>query len=120
VHEVGLLGESLASDFLIAKSYKILYRNYSMPRWGEIDIIALDKDEIVFVEVKTRTNNNYGDPLDAITPHKIKSLKRTINYFLTHEGREYLDRPYRIDAISILVDAKNKTIISKDQVSMLS
>ena len=79
-----------------------------MPRWGEIDIIALDKNEIVFIEVKTRTNNNYGDPLDAITHYKIKSLQRTINYFLTHEGREFLDSPYRVDAISIVVDSKTR------------
>ncbi len=89
-----------------------------MPRWGEIDIIALDKNEIVFVEVKTRTNNNYGDPLDAITPYKIKSLKRTINYFLTHEGRGFLDMAYRIDAISVLVDAKNNSLVKLDQFSL--
>lgn len=118
MRDVGFLGESFASDFLISKSYKILYRNYSMPRWGEIDIIALDKNELVFVEVKTRTNNNYGDPLDAITPYKIKSLKRTINYFLTHEGREFLDIAFRMDAISVLVDTKTNSLFKIDQVSL--
>lgn len=89
-----------------------------MPRWGEIDIITLDNDELVFVEVKTRTNNNYGDPLDAITHYKIKSLNRTINYFLTHEGRGFLDKAYRIDAISVVIDSKNKTLIKIDHVSL--
>lgn len=89
-----------------------------MPRWGEIDIIALDKNELVFIEVKARTNNNYGDPLDAITPCKIKSLKRTINYFLTHEGREFLDFPYRIDAISITLDFKTNKLLTIDQLSV--
>ena len=90
-----------------------------MPRWGEIDIIALDKNEIVFVEVKTRTNNNYGDPLDAITPYKIKSLKRTINYFLTHEGRGFLDMAYRIDAISVLIDVKTNKLVKISQLAIV-
>jgi len=118
VGDIGPLGESFACDFLISKSYKILYRNYSMPRWGELDIIALDKEELVFIEVKSRTNNNYGDPLDAITQYKLKALRRTINYFLTHEGREFLDRPYRIDAVSIVIDLNNKSLVAIDQVSL--
>ena len=89
-----------------------------MPRWGEIDIIALDKDEIVFVEVKSRTNSNYGDPLDAITPHKLKSLRRTINYFLTHEGSEYFESPQRIDVISVLIDPVTSKLESIEQVSI--
>lgn len=85
-----------------------------MPRWGELDIIAIDGNELVFVEVKTRTNHNYGDPFDAITPHKIKSLKRTINYFLTHQGNNFLDSPYRIDVISIVLDQSGKSAKSID------
>lgn len=104
MHEIGKLGETFACDFLISKSYKILNRNYSMPRWGEIDIIAIDKDELVFVEVKTRTSAKYGDPFDAITPFKLKALKLTINYFLTHEGRDYLDFQKRIDVIGVYLD----------------
>ena len=81
-----------------------------MPRWGEIDIIAIDGNEIVFVEVKTRTSDRFGDPLEAITPHKLKALRRTINYFLTHEGREYLDCPQRIDVIGIELDRASKKL----------
>ena len=54
-HEIGKLGEDLACRYLQNQGYKILERNFEA-RQGEIDIIALDKSEIIFIEVKTRSN----------------------------------------------------------------
>ena len=66
---VGKTGEEIAEIYLIKNGYKILERNFSC-RQGEIDIIARDIKEIVFVEVKTRTNKKYGEPIDSITYYK--------------------------------------------------
>ena len=54
----GKYGEELAAEFLIKSGYKIIDKNYKFSRYGEIDIIALEKDTLCFIEVKTRTNNN--------------------------------------------------------------
>ena len=59
--EIGKLGEEIATQYLRNKGYKILDRNF-MCRQGEIDIVAHTKKELVFVEVKTRTNLSYGRP----------------------------------------------------------
>jgi len=99
--QLGRYGELIASKYLEKKGYKILFLNYSKQRWGEIDIIAIDKEEIVFVEVKTRKTNRYGSALESINPYKLKSLRNSINYFLKAEGRHYRNFPMRIDAIGI-------------------
>ena len=115
MNPIGIYGEELAHKYLVSRSYKILFRNYAKPRWGEIDVIALDGDEIVFVEVKTRTQRGFGGPLASITPHKLNSLNQSINYFLTHEGIIYIDYPKRIDVIAIIIDKNTKKIDSLEQ-----
>lgn len=96
--KVGFKGEELASRYLISKGYKILQRNFSK-RYGEIDIVAIDNNTLVFIEVKTRTSDDFGNPLEAITPWKLQSLIKTAQYYkLTHRN---LPDPLRIDAIGI-------------------
>ena len=68
--EIGKKGEILAKDFLIAKNYTILFMNWRN-KHSEIDIIAQDGKMIVFVEVKSRKNNQYGNPEEFVTKHKI-------------------------------------------------
>ena len=58
-HNLGQTGEDIAEIYLVKKGYKIIERNFSC-RQGEIDIIAKYKEEVVFIEVKTRTNKRYG------------------------------------------------------------
>jgi|SRR3989344_2563498 len=70
------LGEKLAGEFLEKQGYKIIERNFRKG-YGEIDIIALDKKTLVFVEIKTKTSNAFGTPFEAITPFKIKALERS-------------------------------------------
>ncbi|OGH21590.1 MAG: hypothetical protein A3F31_01400 [Candidatus Levybacteria bacterium RIFCSPHIGHO2_12_FULL_38_12] len=103
----GKNGEDAACIFLLEKGYKILERNFQK-RYGEIDIVALDKSNknepaLVFVEVKTRTSLEFGNPLEAITPWKLKSVVKTVDYYiLTHKNVPDL---LRIDAIAVYLNS---------------
>lgn len=80
-HVIGKIGEELATKYLQENDYIILARNFSC-RQGEIDIIAKLKNEIVFVEVKTRTNCKYGKPAEAVNSIKQKHIRKTAEYFM--------------------------------------
>ena len=80
-HEIGKIGEDLASKYLEAAGYIIIERNF-LARQGEIDIIAKDKKELVFIEVKTRTSDIYGKPVEAVNTQKEKDRLNTIKYYL--------------------------------------
>lgn len=97
----GKLGEETAEKFLQGKGYKVLTKNFRS-RFGEIDIIAQDKDTLVFVEVKTRWNKAYGYPQEAVTPRKIRSIIKTSEYFKVL----YPKTPnlMRIDVVAIEID----------------
>lgn len=97
-HITGKDGEEIASKYLLQNGYKILKRNF-YTKQGEIDIIAKEKYEYVFIEVKTRKNREYGEPIDAIDKNKIKHLKKAINYYLYKNRLE--DKFIRIDIIEI-------------------
>ena len=102
-HNTGKKGEDLATKYLEQKGYTILERNFNCNQ-GEIDIIALDNEEIVFIEVKTRTNTNYGLASEAVNRQKKEHLKRTIKYYIHTRNLE--NEYIRIDVIEIYV--KNK------------
>ncbi len=72
----GQLGEDYAVGLLEAKGYRILARNFHS-RWGEIDIIALQGEYLIFAEVKTRRPGAMGDPFSAVTPAKRQKLMKT-------------------------------------------
>lgn len=94
----GNQGEYLACGYLKKQGYKILERNYRI-RGGEIDIIAQDKEYLVFVEVKTRLSHDYGLPVESITPWKIKFLLKTAQFYLQKIG--WGDGPYRLDFVGV-------------------
>ena len=97
-HEIGKIGEDLATKYLENLGYSIIERNF-VAKQGEIDIIAKDKKEIVFIEVKTRTNNLYGEPVEAVNEPKQKHLVNTANYYLysRHLKNEFV----RLDVIEV-------------------
>lgn len=78
----GALGEKLAAEYLRKQHYKILYKNYKN-KLGEIDIIARDGDEIVFVEVKTRSADPYLSGQYAVNQRKQFHIMRTASYYLS-------------------------------------
>lgn len=101
----GIEGENLAVSFLRKKGYKIIERNFHA-KGGEIDIIAQDEDALVFVEVKARSTEEYGSPLEAITYRKMKSLIRTAQFYKIKNPN--LPEAMRIDAVAITLDSGNK------------
>lgn len=104
--KVGKFGEDEAVKYLEQKGYKILDRNFSCKR-GEIDIIALDKDEIVFIEIKARISLKYGLPSEAVTKNKLKHIYKTAEYYLY--TRNLLNENTRIDMIEVYI--KNNQVI---------
>lgn len=107
-HITGKEGEEIATEYLSQNGYKILNRNFNTKQ-GEIDIIAKEKEEYVFIEVKTRRNKEYGEPIDAIDKNKIKHLKKAIKYYLYINKLE--NKFIRIDVIEIKY-IKNKICIN--------
>lgn len=105
--EIGNFGEDVATNFLKEKGYKILEKNFSCKQ-GEIDIIAKDKKEIVFVEVKTRTNTNYGYPAEAVNVAKQKHIYNSAKYYI-HINNLY-NEFIRFDIIEIYFIKKNYKI----------
>lgn len=95
----GVVGENLAANFLKNNKFRVLERNFKAPRWGEIDIIALDKDQLVFVEVKTRIGEQRVKPTEAIHYRKIHSLKRCAYFYITTHAD--IPHAYRLDAITV-------------------
>ncbi len=96
--QLGKLGESVAASFLQKRGFTIVERNFRI-RYGEIDIIAKDHDTLVFVEVKTRSNNAFGEPEEAITPKKFQELMKTSQiYTMIHQISH---SSQRIDVVAI-------------------
>lgn len=95
----GIEGENLAVEYLKKQGYLILERNYST-KVGEIDIIAEDKDTIVFVEVKARENTKFGQPIESITAKKVHSIIRSAQWYLSAKRKQ--DSLCRFDVIEVL------------------
>ncbi len=83
---LGKKGEALVAKYLKKRGYTIVERNYRTP-FGEADIIALDKDEVAFIEVKTRTTEEYGLPSEAVDKRKRERYRKIAAcYGLQHGG----------------------------------
>ena len=99
--ELGQLGEKLAKKFLEERDYQIICQNFKA-RQGEIDIIAKDKDEvIVFVEVKTRTSLQFGNPSEAVNKIKKEHILKTAKYFLY--SNNIRENNIRFDVIEVFI-----------------
>lgn len=98
--ELGRRGEDLAAEHLAECGLTVIERNWRCPQ-GEIDLIATDGTEIVFVEVKTRSSARFGDPLESITAQKLARLRRLATAWCeAHPGNH---NRIRIDAIAVLL-----------------
>lgn len=99
--DLGRQGEEIAADFLKAKGFKILHQNWKSQRWGEIDLVALEPPFLVFVEVKSRRSDSFGQPFEAVNYYKIKTLVRAAHNFkmLNPKTPELL----RIDVVSVVL-----------------
>ena len=108
-HETGKWGEDIACKYLEQIDYNIVERNFSCKQ-GDIDIIAWDKTkkELVFIEVKTRKNNYYGKPVDAVDNIKQKHLYRAAQYYVYIH--KIVDTYLRFDVIEVYVCNKTTRI----------
>ena len=110
--ELGKKGEDLAVDLLIKKNYTIIERNYTFENKGEIDIVAKDPETgfLVFVEVKTRGNLNYGEPEYGITKNKMRQVKKMAELYLYEKKIEEIE--CRFDVVAVLLQGMQKPLIN--------
>ena len=88
--QFGNFGEEIACKYLLDNGYKIIARNVHYSRFCELDIIAEYKKTLVFVEVKTRKNEDFGTCMDAITKTKYQNIKKgALNYLSEHDYKNY-------------------------------
>ena len=102
--EIGNMGEQAACEYLEDKGYEILERNFRV-KLGEIDIIAEDSGCIVFVEVKTRQNNLYGEPSEYVDCRKQKKIKKAAVCYT-----DTVNNDIRFDVIEVFYD-KNSMLV---------
>jgi putative endonuclease len=105
--EFGQKGESIAVRHLKKNGYKILEKNYRT-KLGEIDIIAKDKDTIVFVEVKARRSRQFGNPKHAVTPNKQKKISMVALFYL--KSTKQTDAKARFDVVAICAEQHENSI----------
>lgn len=97
----GNFGENIACNYLKDSGYKIISRNFNC-LYGEIDIIAIEDKEIVFIEVKTRCQDYYGEPIESVDMNKKQHLYNVAEYYLYKYN--LLDKPIRFDVIEVYTD----------------
>ena len=99
-NRIGKIGEKLAAEYLEKHGYEIITTNF-YTRKGEIDIIAKQNKEIIFIEVKTRTSEEFGKPAEAVTYYKEKHMYQAAKYYIykTNQESEYI----RFDVIEIYI-----------------
>ena len=105
--ELGKKGEEIALRFLKKKGYRIIERNY-VCKMGEMDIIAKEKDTLVFIEVKTRASTEFGPPQLAVHSSKQRQLSKVALYYLKEKRLE--DAKARFDVVAILLGQKGEEV----------
>jgi putative endonuclease len=103
--ETGKLGEKIACDFLGNNGYKIIETNYRC-RDGEIDIVAQQREMLVFVEVRTKKSYYFGTPEESITPTKMQHLRAVASHY--EQNHVNLPPAWRIDVVAIQMHANGK------------
>ncbi|MCL4200654.1 YraN family protein [Patescibacteria group bacterium] len=108
-NNTGAYGEQLAVFFLQHHHFRILERNYRAGH-GEIDIIAVWRDTLVFVEVKTRISFSFGRPEDAISRRKLREITQTA--WMYKNRHPELPSSLRIDVIAIVLSSAGGSVVS--------
>jgi len=97
----GALGEDLAAAHLKKAGYEIIERNYRCPA-GEMDIVAREGEDLVFVEVKSRRSGSFGEPEESVGFWKQRRLSRIALYYLNQKGGG--EAGVRFDVVSVRMD----------------
>jgi putative endonuclease len=98
---LGARGEKLAASYLRRQGYKVLYRNFRGRQGGEIDLVCRERDTLVFVEVKTRSREDFGRPLEAVTPSKQRRISLGALAWLRLLGNP--DILFRFDIVEVVL-----------------
>jgi len=102
--KIGHLGETIAKQYLQNNGYRIIEKNYRT-KYAEIDLVAYDKGILVFVEVRTKIDEQFGSPEESINRHKMRKLVKNAEAYV---ARKRYTKEYRIDALCIVL-GKNKS-----------
>ena|SRR3990172_12118469 len=102
--DIGKAGEEQAANFLCNSGYEVVARNYRWAR-GEIDIVARQNDLLIFVEVKTATNNAFGNPETWVNERKQKQIGMVAERYL--QENEIVDMDCRFDVVAVSFKNKN-------------
>ncbi|MCL4459365.1 MAG: YraN family protein [Chloroflexi bacterium] len=95
---LGRLGEAVAADYLLSHGYVIRERNFRCPL-GEIDIVAMEQDCLIFIEVRARQGQGFGAPEESLTRIKQRKLRQLVEYYLSAQPNSFPS--YRIDVVAI-------------------
>lgn len=104
--EIGRLGEQIAIDFLIRKNYKIVATNWRYRHW-ELDIIAIHKNILIFIEIKTRNKSSYAEDVTLVSKKQQKTLFKAASAYIYNN--DYTGE-FRFDVIRILLDREDTAI----------
>ena len=112
--EIGALGEQLAVDYLRGLGLRVVARNWRC-RYGELDVIAADDaaGALVFVEVKTRTSDLFGGVAEAVTPAKVRRLRRLAGLWLSEQRASW--KAVRIDVVTVRIGRRRSPEITHIQ-----
>ncbi len=97
---IGKIGEDIALQTALGKGYRLIERNVRTP-FGEIDLILMQSDTLIFAEVKTRTGSRFGYPEEAVTQSKLSHMIHSAEHYLQQKN---LSVPWRIDVVAVMVD----------------
>ena len=107
--KLGRRGEDQAARFLRRLGHKIIARNYLCPI-GEIDLVTIDGDTLVFVEVKTLSSDKAAEPQDHVGFTKQRQVRRVADYYLAKHNAH--DRPLRFDVVAVLLPVSGRAQIT--------
>lgn len=108
---LGKWGESKAAEYLLQRGFQILEKNFRTS-YGEIDLIAIKENRLLFVEVKTRSNDSFGLPEESITLSKKDHLQKSVQaYFLDHPEMEEMNWQIDVVAIRRIDNVENPEIV---------
>ena len=115
--KLGDWGEELEVRFLEEKGYKVISTKYRCS-YGEVDIVAMDGEELVFVEVRTRSPGNFGTPEESVSAHKLRRLMATCQDYLQKSGQEAVN--WRVDLISVRLEKGRSRTPTVERIDHLS
>lgn len=104
--EIGKYGEEIAKNFLIKRGFEIIEMNWHYSRMSEIDIIASKDDILHFVEVKTRSNNKFGIPLEAVDKRKLNYIFQGAMGYVSKSKKRY--KRVQLDVIGIMLEGEKE------------